>query len=67
MFYVFSLPPAVYVGSVNLIASIPGPSILNLLVSIMHVIDYYNVEENNINVLSNEKVNPNIRFRLLRM
>ena len=26
--YVFSFPPAVYVGTLNLIASIPGPSIL---------------------------------------
>ena len=28
MFYVFSFPPAVYVGPLHLIASIPGPSIL---------------------------------------
>ena len=28
MFYVFSFPPTVYVGTLNLIASIPGPSIL---------------------------------------
>ena len=36
MFYVFSFPPGVYVavGTLNLIASIPGPSILTLLVSI---------------------------------
>ena len=30
VFYVFSLPPGVYVGTLNLIASIPGPSILTL-------------------------------------
>ena len=28
VFCVFSFPPAVYVGTINLIASIPGPSIL---------------------------------------
>ena len=28
VFYVFSFPPALYVGTLNLIASIPGPSIL---------------------------------------
>ena len=28
VFYVFSFPPSVYVGTLNLIASIPGPSIL---------------------------------------
>ena len=28
MLYVFSFPPTVYVGTLNLIASIPGPSIL---------------------------------------
>ena len=31
VFYVFSYPPAVNVGTLNLIASIPGPSILTLL------------------------------------
>ena len=31
VFYVFSFPPAVYVGTLNLIASIPGLSILTLL------------------------------------
>ena len=31
VFYVFSFPPAVYVGTLNLIASIPGPFILTLL------------------------------------
>ena len=31
VFYVFSFPSAVYVGTLNLIASIPGPSILTLL------------------------------------
>ena len=30
-FYVFSFPPGVYVGTLDLIASIPGPSILTLL------------------------------------
>ena len=30
MFYVFSFPPGVYVGTLSLIASIPGPSILAL-------------------------------------
>ena len=30
VFYVFSFPPTVYVGTLNLIASIPGPSILTL-------------------------------------
>ena len=30
MFYVFSVPPSVYVGTLNLIASIPGHSILTL-------------------------------------
>ena len=29
-FYVFSFPPGVYVGTLNLIASIPDPSILTL-------------------------------------
>ena len=28
VFYVFSLPPGVYVGTFNIIASIPGPSVL---------------------------------------
>ena len=28
VFYVFSFRPAVYVGTLNLIASMPGPSIL---------------------------------------
>ena len=28
--YVFSFPPGVYVGTLHLIASIPGPSILTL-------------------------------------
>ena len=28
MFYVFSFPPGVYVWTLNLVASIPGPSIL---------------------------------------
>ena len=32
MFYVFSFPPGVYVGTLNLIASIPGLSILILYV-----------------------------------
>ena len=31
MFYVFSFPPGVYVGTLNLIASVPGPSILTSL------------------------------------
>ena len=31
MIYVFSFPIVVYVGALNLIASIPGPSILTLL------------------------------------
>ena len=30
MFYVFSFPPGVYVGTFDLIASISGPSILTL-------------------------------------
>ena len=30
VFYVFSFPPAVYDGTLNLIASIPGPSIFTL-------------------------------------
>ena len=30
MFYVFSFPPGVYVGTLNLIASNPGPSVLTL-------------------------------------
>ena len=30
MFYAFSFPPVVYVGTLNLIASIPDPSILTL-------------------------------------
>ena len=34
MFYVFSFPPVVYVGTLNLIASIPDPSILTLHLSI---------------------------------
>ena len=32
VFYVFSFPPDVYVGTLILIASIPGPSILTLKV-----------------------------------
>ena len=32
VFYVFSFPPTVYVGTLNLIASIPGPSILTITV-----------------------------------
>ena len=31
MLYVFSFPPGVHVGTLNLIASIPDPSILTLL------------------------------------
>ena len=31
VFYVFSFPPTVYVGTLNLIALIPGPSILTLI------------------------------------
>ena len=31
MFYVFCFPPGVYVGTLNLIASIPGPSILTFI------------------------------------
>ena len=30
VFYVFSFPPGVYVGTLNLIALIPGPSILRV-------------------------------------
>ena len=30
LFSVFSFPPGVYVGALNLIASIPGPYILTL-------------------------------------
>ena len=30
VFYIFSLPAGVYVGTLNLIASIPDPSILTL-------------------------------------
>ena len=33
VFYVFSIPPGVYVGTLNLIASIPGPSILTFHIS----------------------------------
>ena len=33
VFYVFSFQPAVCVGTLNLIASIPGPSILTFLAS----------------------------------
>ena len=39
VFYIFSFPPGVYVGTENLIASIPGPSILTLLLlARLHVI-----------------------------
>ena len=31
--YVFSFPPSVYVGTLNLIAPIPGPSILTFKVT----------------------------------
>ena len=31
VFYVFSFPPGVYVRTLNLIASIPGPYILTLI------------------------------------
>ena len=31
VFYVFSFPPGVYVGTLNLIASIPGPSIEKII------------------------------------
>ena len=34
VFYVFSFPPGVYVGTLNLIASIPGPSILTLSINL---------------------------------
>ena len=30
VFYVFSFPAGVYVGTLNLISSVPGPSILTL-------------------------------------
>ena len=30
LFYVFSLSPGVYVGTLNLIASIPGPEVIKL-------------------------------------
>ena len=32
VFYVFSFPPSVYVGALDLIASIPGPSILTCMI-----------------------------------
>ena len=31
MFYIFSLPSGVYVWTLNLLAPIPGPSILTML------------------------------------
>ena len=34
MFYVFSFPPGVYVGTSNLVASIPGPSFLTFHVHV---------------------------------
>ena len=34
VFYVFSFPPGVFVGTLNLIASMPDPSILTLLLRI---------------------------------
>ena len=37
VFYVFSFPPGVYVGTLNLIASIPGPSILTFYKCTEHV------------------------------
>ena len=40
VFYVFSFPPAVYVGTINLIASIPGPSILTFARVCNHVTDF---------------------------
>ena len=32
VYYVFSFPSGVYVGTLNLIASIPGPSIFTLFI-----------------------------------
>ena len=40
VFYVFSFPPAVYVGTLNLIASIPGPSILTLQTFIIECFEH---------------------------
>ena len=36
-FYVFSFPAGVYVGTLNLIASIPAPSIFFLTVSVLDI------------------------------
>ena len=48
MFYVFSFPPGVYVGTFNLIVSIPGPSILTLNIfqnEMMSFIQQYSINE----------------------
>ena len=37
VFYVFSFPLGVYVGTLNLIASIPGPSSLTLFINLCFI------------------------------
>ena len=37
MFYVFSFPPGVYVGTLNLIASIPGPTMYCQILTRIHL------------------------------
>ena len=49
IFYVLSFPPAVYVGTLNLIASIPDPSILNF--HIKDVFSDFHVTADNTKVL----------------
>ena len=45
VFNVFSFPPAVYVGTLNLIVSIPGPSILtwNFIIQIRDLFFQYRI------------------------
>ena len=37
VFYIFHFPPGVYFGTLNLIASIPGPSFLILFLKEMYI------------------------------
>ena len=40
VFYVFSFPAGVYVGTLNLIVSIPDPSILTLIMDVSLISSY---------------------------
>ena len=45
VFYVLSFPPSVYVETLKLIASIPGPSILTLQYALEVSFDEYNCSQ----------------------